>query len=1296
MFGTSIRRQLVLGVATVHLVLMSIFVIDLTVRQENFLIQKAHRDAEFLCSMLVTGSKEYLRTQDLIGLQEVLETFAENNSIQYAMVTAPDGKILSHTDAGRRGLYLQDSVSLHFLRGPLATTEIFVSSRKIEMVAPIMEGAALLGWARISSDLTQNQVHIEYVNRVGILFTLFAIVIGTLFALVLSRIVLRQLRLLMKGVERFGKHQRNEPIPIITDNEIGTVSASFNEAMQELNAQHSRIRKSEEQYRLLAETAKDIIVVYSLKGDITYLNTFGLERVGLTEQNYRGKNLFEFIPPEYHALVMKNVEERKNGFAGTRLIELEIVARTGERIPIEVSTSPIVIEGTIESLLTIARDISQRKQAEESLRRVNRELRAISTCNQTLLRAGDERELLDDICRIVCTEAGYPLSWVGFADAAGAVQPLAVAGAPQRTPDAADIWSAADAEHSPAAIAIRTGKYCCLQNISVDPIAEPWRTAALQYGYRSVIVFPLCDLHGGCFGVFCIFSSETDAFSEHEHRLLEELSGDLAFGITTIRTRSERAKAEERLRISEHQLSEAQRIAHIGSWELDIATNTLVWSDEIYRIFEIDRTQFGASYEAFLDTIHPDDREMVHRAYTTSIQNKMPYDIEHRLLFAGNRIKYVHEQCETFYNDRGTAVRSLGTVQDITEQANAAQQANQLAAIVRSSEDAIIGKNLDGIITSWNTGAQSIYGYSDEEMIGKSITLLIPPGMENDVPFILENISMGGHIDHYETIRRRKDGTNIHVSLTVSPVKNSDGDVVAVSTIARDITRQKQAEERLHVFSSAIEQSIVSIVITNPEGIIEYVNPKFLQMTEFSREEVIGKKPNILKSGHTSAKEYEQLWKTISSGGEWQGEFLNKKKSGKLYWENASISPVKNDEGVITHYLAIKEDITEKKHLKEQFEQVQKIESIGTLASGIAHDFNNVLGIILAYAGFLERSHSDPNKTLESLRSIRTAVERGANLVKQILTFARKSETTISPMDVKELINEIVSMLRETFPKTIDIVSRIDAELPYIHADRTKIHQALMNLCVNARDAMPNGGTLTIHAQSVLKEALSEKVRSAFARNGVAISVTDTGTGMEEGTIQRIFDPFFTTKELGKGTGLGLSVVYGVIEAHKGYIDVASTVGKGTTFTLYLPLANESHPVVKTDDGQQSPLPGGTETILAVEDEEMLIMMVKIILQDAGYTVIEAHNGEEAVSIFRERHQSIDVVLTDMGLPKLSGFDEFIELKNICPEVKTIFASGFFDPEVKSKLSHHGVKAFIQKPYDRRELLRVIRETLDT
>lgn len=453
----------------------------------------------------------------------------------------------------------------------------------------------------------------------------------------------------------------------------------FRPAIEESGRAEELLHQREQVFRALAENSQDIVARYDRDCRRTYANPVWETLTQVPQEECPGTAPAEHSPlsAAYTASVQDMVRSVvESGRPVT--IDLPLSMADGTELWFNVHAVPeFDRDGRVVSVLSTSRDMTARKHAEQRLERLNRELRAVSNCNQTLLRASDEQTLLDEICRIVCDEAGYRLAWVGFPeqDDARTVRPVAWAGVEDGYLALARLsWSEeVERGRGPAGTAIRSGETVHVQDFTTAPQMAPWREGAQQRGYRSCIALPLKDESARVLGIFLIYSSEPHAFTQDEVRLLEGLVGDLAFGITALRTRAMRQRAEQALSSTAIRLHEAQRIAHLGSWELDLTTNTLTWSDEIYRIFEIDPEEFGASYEAFLDAIHPDDRETVHLAYTGSLETRTPYALDHRLRFANGRVKFVRERCETFYeNDR--PLRSVGTVQEITDHVQAEQE----------------------------------------------------------------------------------------------------------------------------------------------------------------------------------------------------------------------------------------------------------------------------------------------------------------------------------------------------------------------------------------------------------------------------------------------------------------------------------------------------------------------------------------------------------------------------------------------------------------------------------------------
>ena len=377
---------------------------------------------------------------------------------------------------------------------------------------------------------------------------------------------------------------------------------------------------------------------------------------------------------------------------------------------------------------------------------------------------------------------------------------------------------------------------------------------------------------------------------------------------------------------------------------------------------------------------------------------------------------------------------------------------------------------------------------------------------------------------------------------------------------------------------------------------------------------------------------------------------------------------------------------------KSQSFQSLKMQSLGTFAGTIAHDFNNIFGTILASSTLLEMNRVSPDKYSELFKAINNAVERGAELVGQILAFTGKTDVSFKPLSVPDFVNDILFRLKQTFPANIKFQETIEQNIPCMSADHAKMHRVLLNLCINARDAMPEGGTLTTRVKSVTREELQAHFPTVDHDRYICISISDTGTGIEETVKDMIFDPFFTTKE--KGKGLGLSVVYGIVKAHHGFIDLESEPGMGSTFYLYFPLTtfdkkNTLSLQLKTSDDRS-----GSETILVVEDEKSLLDLAQLIFESKGYTVLAAKDGIEAVEMFKQHKEKISLVFTDIGLPGLNGREVFTKLKEMNPEVKVIFTSGIFT-DIKAALLKDGAKDFIQKPYKQEFVLQKVREVLD-
>jgi len=588
-------------------------------------------------------------------------------------------------------------------------------------------------------------------------------------------------------------------------------------------------------------------------------------------------------------------------------------------------------------------------------------------------------------------------------------------------------------------------------------------------------------------------------------------------------------------------------------------------------------------------------------------------------------------------------------------------------------------------------------GYAREEIIGRRVMDLDMWAHPDDRISVTHQLLKEGAVRGFEFKMRRRSGEVRDVLASFELIELAgENERVLISTFI-DISERKSAEEALKKseerYRNFFEDDLTGDFMSTPDGEIMSCNPAFARIFGFaSVGEAMAYNANNLFPVPEERETFMRLLNHEKKLEYYEVEYLRRDGSPVYCVENAV--GIFDTSGNLTQIKGYIFDESKRKSLEKQLIQAQKLESLGTLASGIAHDFNNILCIVLGYATLLTRQTSDPENMKLSIETVVKACRRGAALVNQLLTFARKAEPELTLVKLNDSVIEISKLLSETITKTIVINLDLEQELPAISADATQMHQVLLNLCVNARDAMPNGGTLTIATHLQQSDVVRKKFPNVAARQYVALIVRDAGVGMDEKTRSRIFEPFFTTKEIGKGTGLGLSVVFGIMESHKGYIAVDSEPGKGTTFYLYFPVP-ESLEINQVKTEIQKEIHGGGETILVVEDEEPMRVLLNIFLRSGGYTVLTAADGREAVDMYHKNRKDIKLVLADSGLPMLSGYDVFKKMKSENPELKFILASGFIQPQMKSDILKEGAKYFLQKPYTEAHVLRAVRNVLD-
>lgn len=816
---------------------------------------------------------------------------------------------------------------------------------------------------------------------------------------------------------------------------------------------------------------------------------------------------------------------------------------------------------------------------EAEVQRVNRALTTISNCNQVMVRAASEKELLEDICRIIVTDGGYRFAWVGFAenDAEKSVRPAAFAGEENGYLEKANItWADTERGQGPTGTAIRTGKVSICHNMALDPKVAPWRNDALNHGYISSIVLPFTDGEK-VLGALSIYSGQPDSFNAAEVKLLKELADDLAFGIQTLRTRAEQQRAKEELRQSE-------RLYH---------------------------------------------------------------------------------------------------------------------SVVSAMAEGLVVQGPDGKIITANPAALQIQGRSMEQMRGRTSSDSQWQAIHDDgTPFpgdehpTMVTLRTGTAQTNVVMGICRPNGERRWISINSEPLAAVAGEKpYAVVATFHDITEIRAAAERIREQAQLLELAQDAIVVRDLNNKVLYWNKGAERIFGWTAREAMGQESRFLL--HIGMFKYEQAQKSVLEKDNWQGELLARTKGGIEVLLESRWTLVRDVQGEPKSILSISTDVTERKKLENQFYRAQRMESLGTLASGIAHDLNNILTPLLVSVQLLKDKVSDKDGR-QLLDHLEIYIQRGASLIKQVLSFGRGVEGEKVPVQPVRIVREIEQIVHETFPKSVEFDFHCAPDLWRILGDPTQIYQVLLNLCLNARDAMPDGGKLSIRIQNVVLDSLAAGINvEAKPGSYICISVTDTGTGIPKEIQEKIFEPFFTTKATGKGTGLGLSTSLGIVKSHGGFINCYSEEGKGSTFRVYLPADAASVTGISSPEkAVAGATEGHGETILVVDDEEAIREVVRKTLEKHNYVVVTAVNGAEAVSLYKEQMDKIAAVITDMAMPVMDGAAAISALKALNPKVRIIASTGLSLRDNIGRAEDAGVHDFLFKPYATDVLLEKLAHVL--
>lgn len=767
--------------------------------------------------------------------------------------------------------------------------------------------------------------------------------------------------------------------------------------------------------------------------------------------------------------------------------------------------------------------------------------------------------------------------------------------------------------------------------------------------------------------------------------------------VVTFHDITEQKSDRERMLQSVQRFNQLAENSRTFTWEVDLEGFYLQVDSAVELITGYTRSELVGQRHFY--ELHPAQGRSSFQQMTLAMlaQGKAFRDFVNPLVSKDGQVLWMSTSGIPVFGETGALMGFRGMDTDITRQRTLQQavldREAQFVALFENVPVSILLHDAEsGEILQANSRAWQAYGLNSEEELRSSNIWNDPPYSGAEALALIQKAAQeGSQVFEWRSVRR--DGSELWEIVHLNPF-DYDG-AKRVLSVSTDITARKQSEKQMRLQAASLEVVSNSILITDGQGLTQWVNPAFVKITGYSAAECIGKTPgSLLGSGVHGAAYFRQMWDTIRRKQPWSGEITNRRRDGGLYVEDLTITPLLDEAGEITHFIAIKQDITERKRLEAEMQQAQKMESIGRLAGGVAHDFNNILSVIQGYTELARDTLEEDHPAHEELLQVLRASIRASQLTRQLLAFSRRQVLRPEVTDINLIVSDAEKMFRRLIGEDVELIVQLGTAIPKVLADPGQIEQVIMNLVVNARDAMPTGGQISLKTHEVLLSSeQAQHLGSMPAGAAIALEIQDTGTGMAPDTLAHIFDPFFTTKEKGKGTGLGLATVYGIVKQSGGGIRVESALGKGSSFCVYLPAITDhavETPVAKVSE-PSVPYSG---KILVVEDESDLLKLILSTLRNAAYSAIGVSNGEEAQALLEDPATIFDLLLTDVVMPGLSGKrvgELFLERQ---PWGKVIYMSGYTD----DILSNHGILesnvTLLSKPFQRAALLACVHEAL--
>ena len=735
-------------------------------------------------------------------------------------------------------------------------------------------------------------------------------------------------------------------------------------------------------------------------------------------------------------------------------------------------------------------------------------------------------------------------------------------------------------------------------------------------------------------------------------------------------------------------------------WDWDVLAGDVTWTGAVQPYFGGPSGSTPVSdYHTWAEKVHPEDLSSTRIAARLAMESGADsWEHEYRFRRTDGTYARMLERARLVRDDTGRVVRIVGALRDVSHLKQSEEATLRLAAIVASASEAVVGKTPDGVITSWNAAAERIFGYTEREMLGQSVFKLVPEELHETERALLARVRRGERVDFSVTERFRKDGSRIAVSLTLSPIRDPSGVVLGISSIQRDVTERQRAEEELARREEryrALVMATTSVVWTSdPEGRFVdrqaawegYTGQPFEDHRDFGWIDALH--PDDRESLRAS-------WANARQGGAFLEDTTRVWHRGEHRYRQCAIraAPVHLPDGSVREWVGTLTDVEDQRLAEERLRQGERLESVGRLAGGVAHEANNQMTVVLGAVSFLRRQAAN-DATRQDLEHIHRAAERTAAITQQLLAFSRRQVLQLQIVDVNATVGRLEPVLQRALGETSRLVLRFDPEVGRVKADPGQLDQVLLNLTLNARDAMPAGGVLTIETGGVVLDKpyiVAKGLETMLPGHYAVLVVSDTGRGMDRDTLEHVFEPFFTTKAVGEGTGLGLATVYGIVKQSGGFIWAYSEPGLGTTFKMYLPVA-ASRPGPAT--APADPVVGGAEVVLVAEDDDAVRGVVARSLREYGYTVLEARDGAEALELAAVTEAQPSLVIADVVMPRLNGNQLYDELRRRWPEMPVLLISGYTYSDTVSRGLIGERREFLQKPIEPEQLARTVRRVL--